>query len=190
MEPTLQTSDVFLRGAPNCLPQAEGGVMPSFMQQQLLSSIRSSDLDSSARSHSEALARHNRELVAALNKQQTLMLQQASEVRRLRSALEASGKVTPCELTATDSEQFPTGLFHAESTGLQELNRGVEALAYSVPFQQGFLYAALDTLTTNSCTATTDSFVPHMSGPRAATIAHIRASHPLCLPPPSLPVEG
>jgi len=199
---------------PGSPPRADeiGTGAPSFLQQQLLSSIRSTENDPSARSRSEALVRQNRELVAALQAQQTLMLQQASEMRRLREHLARLEPQAPqdfvanlspfAELNVADAnlEQLPHGLLDSgldadggRSKGEHQWPIETGSLPYSVPFQQGFLYAALDTLTTNSCTATTDSFAPLLgsqSDARAVT-AHIRAaSHTLHVPPPSLPVNG
>ena len=159
-----------------------------------------------ARQNSELLARQNRELVAALHAQQLLVMQQESEMRRLRSALSRSERPIPAgddHLMGSPTTPFdvsPLGDSHDPGAGgASELALPIprelhEKLALSVPLQQGLLYAAL-TLTTNSCTAPIDS----SSYPLNCAVGHTTATHRRSLelgallvdtPPPTLPVSA
>eukprot|EP00966_Prymnesium_polylepis_P217629 5036827-Prymnesium_polylepis.1 len=184
--------------------------------QDRVGSKREPDADSSAeqiaRHNSELLARQNRELISALHAQQQLVVQQESEMRRLRSALSGCDRAIPKGgdhpmgsptspfdvLPLADSlSSLPLGRSGRELQ-LDEVTLPIskeltEPLALSVPLQQGLLYAALDTHSTNSVAAPLDSFAlnfyPHLGH---ATTTHSRSVElvsPLQPPPPTLPVS-
>ena len=161
----------------------------------------------------EQMARQNQELlatqshlVAALHAQQLLVMQQEREMRRLRSALSLSERslprggehpmgspMAPFDLTPLgDSRDH--GAVGALEPALPIPRELHEKLAFSIPLQQGLLYAALDTLTTNSCTAPIDSSSHPLNCVEGhATATHRRSIVPAVLletPPPTLPVSA